>query len=117
MRRYISLISPDVGVEFLINNEGVENFIALLLSECLIAEKAHHKAAHNNKVLERDGYKCQVPGCSNRRNIHAHHLEFRSHGGCDGNHNLLSLCVSHHLWILHILHGLSVRVNALCPTS
>jgi len=94
VRRYVSLISPDDGVELLINNEGVENFIALLLTEYLLTEKAHHKAAHNNKVLERDGYRCQVPGCSNRRNIHAHHLKFRSHGGCDGHHNLLSLCES-----------------------
>ncbi|MGV8119955.1 MAG: HNH endonuclease [Candidatus Xenobiia bacterium LiM19] len=112
VHRYVSLISPDDGVELLVNNEGVENFIALLLTEYLLAEKAHHKAAHNNKVLERDGYKCQVPGCSNRRNIHAHHLEFRSHGGCDGRHNLLSLCASHHLWILHILHGLKIEGTA-----
>jgi hypothetical protein len=109
VRRYASLISPDDGIELLINNEGVENFIVLLLTEYLLNEKAHHKAAHNNKVLERDGYRCQVPGCSNRRNIHAHHLKFRSHGGCDGHHNLLSLCAQHHLWILHILHGLKIE--------
>lgn len=112
VRRYISLISPDVGVELLINNEGVENFIALLLSEYLMAEKAHHKAAQNSKVLERDGYKCQVPGCSNRRNIHAHHLIFRSKGGSDIISNLLSLCTAHHLWILHILHGLKIEGTA-----
>jgi len=109
VRRYISFISPDDGVEMLVNNEGVENFIAILLTQYLLTEKAHHKAAHNSKVLERDGYKCQVPGCSNRRNIHAHHLEFRSHGGCDASSNLLCLCASHHLWILHILHGLKVE--------
>ncbi|MGV8125524.1 MAG: hypothetical protein AB2L14_37755 [Candidatus Xenobiia bacterium LiM19] len=112
VRRYVSLISPDDGVELLVNNEGVENFIALLLTQYLLAEKAHHKAAHNNKVLERDGYKCQVPGCSNRRNIHAHHLEFRSHGGCNATSNLLSLCASHHLWILHILHSLKIEGTA-----
>jgi len=109
VRRYISLISPDDGVELLINNEGVGNFIALLLTEYLLNEKAHHKAAHNNKVLERDGYKCQVPGCSNRRNIHAHHLKFRSQGGSDAIRNLLCLCACHHLWILHMLHGLKIE--------
>ncbi|MGV8121681.1 MAG: hypothetical protein AB2L14_18120 [Candidatus Xenobiia bacterium LiM19] len=112
VRRYVSLVSPDDGIELLVNNEGVANFIAIMLSEYLLAEKAHHKAAHNNKVLERDGYKCQVPGCSNRRNIHAHHLEFRSHGGCNATSNLLSLCASHHLWILHILHGLKIEGTA-----
>jgi hypothetical protein len=112
VRRYVSLISPDDGVELLVNKEGVENFIALLLTQYLIAEKAHHKAAHNNKVLERDGYKCQVPGCSNRRNIHAHHLKFRSRGGCNCKSNILCLCASHHLWILHILHGLKIEGTA-----
>ena len=91
VRRYVSLVSPDDGVELLVNNDGVENFIALLLTEYLLNEKAHHKAAHNNKVLERDGYRCQVPGCSNRRNIHAHHLKFRSRGGSDAIQNLLCL--------------------------
>jgi hypothetical protein len=112
VRRYVSLVSPDDGIELLVNNEGAADFIAIMLSEYLLAEKAHHKAAHNSKVLERDGYKCQVPGCSNRRNIHAHHLEFRSHGGSDAIQNQLSLCASHHLWILHILHGLKIEGTA-----
>jgi hypothetical protein len=112
VRRYVLLIPPDDGVELLINNDGVENFIALLLTQYLLTEKAHHKAAHNNKVLERDGYKCQVPGCSNRRNIHAHHLKFRSRGGNDAIQNMLCLCASHHLWILHILHGLKIEGTA-----
>jgi len=81
VRRYISLVSPDDGIELLVNNEGAANFIAIMLSEYLLTEKAHDKSARNSKVLERDGYRCQVPGCSNRRNIHAHHLEFRSRGG------------------------------------
>gem|GEM_PF-1853939 len=111
-RRYVSLVSPDDGIELLVNNEGVANFIAIMLSEYLLAEKAHHKATQNNKVLERDGYKCQVPGCSNRRNIHAHHIVFRSHGGSDAIKNKLSLCAAHHLWILHILHGLLIEGTA-----
>ncbi|MGV8120550.1 MAG: hypothetical protein AB2L14_12390 [Candidatus Xenobiia bacterium LiM19] len=112
VRRYTSLIPFEDGVALLLYNEGVEHFIAILLTEYLLNEKAHHKAAHNNKVFERDGYKCQVPGCSNRRNIHSHHLEFRSHGGCDAQHNRLSLCACHHLWILHLLHGLKIEGTA-----
>ena len=112
VRRYVSLVSPDDGIELLVNNEGAANFIAIMLSEYLLTEKAHDKSARNSKVLERDGYKCQVPGCSNRRNIHAHHLEFRSHGGSDAIQNQLSLCASHHLWILHILHGLKIEGTA-----
>jgi len=112
VRRYTLLISSEDGVEFLLNNFGVEHFIAILITEYLFNEKAHDKAAHNNKVFERDGYKCQVPGCSNRRNIHSHHLEFRSHGGSDAQTNRLTLCRAHHLWILHILHGLKIEGTA-----
>ncbi|MGV8125542.1 MAG: hypothetical protein AB2L14_37845 [Candidatus Xenobiia bacterium LiM19] len=112
VRRYVSLVSPDDGIGLLVNNEGAADFIAIMLSEYLLTEKAHDKSARNSKVLERDGYKCQVPGCSNRRNIHSHHLEFRSHGGSDAIQNQLSLCASHHLWILHILHGLKVEGTA-----
>ena len=112
VRRYTLLISFEDSVEFLVNNYGVENFIAILLTEYLLNEKAHDKVAHNNKVFERDGYRCQVPGCSNRRNIHSHHLEFRSHGGCDAQSNRLTLCRAHHLWILHILHGLKIEGTA-----
>ena len=112
VRRYCSLISFDDSVELLVNNEGVEHFIAILVTEYLLNEKAHQKAARNNKVFERDGYRCQVPGCSNCRNIHSHHLEFRSHGGCDAQSNRLTLCASHHLWILHLLHGLKIEGTA-----
>jgi hypothetical protein len=112
IRRYCSLISFDDSVELLVNNEGAEHFIAILVAEYLLNEKAHQKAARNNKVFERDGYRCQVPGCSNCRNIHSHHLEFRSHGGCDAQSNRLTLCASHHLWILHLLHGLKIEGTA-----
>ena len=52
-----------------------------MLTEYLMAEKAHHKASHNNNVLECEGYKYQVPGCSNSRNIHAHYLHISIKGG------------------------------------
>jgi len=112
VRRYCSLISFDDSVELLVNNEGAEHFVAILVAEYLLNEKAHQKATRNNKVFERDGYRCQVPGCSNCRNIHSHHLEFRSHGGCDAQSNRLTLCASHHLWILHLLHGLKIEGTA-----
>lgn len=46
------------------------------------------------------------------RNIHAHHLKFRSRGGSNSKSNALCLCASHHLWILHILHGLKIEGTA-----
>lgn len=45
-----------------------------------------------NEVLHRDGYKCRVPQCKRRNNLHTHHIIFRSHGGDDVSWNLLTLC-------------------------
>jgi HNH endonuclease len=78
--------------------------------ECLVALYAHFIAVWkpllarrrtlHRRVLERDGYRCQVPGCS-RTASHAHHIELRSQGGKDEMSNLTSLCVAHHLRGVH----------------
>jgi len=47
-------------------------------------------------VFERDGWRCTVPGCSAQRNLHAHHIVFRSRGGGDEPANLTTLCAFHH---------------------
>jgi len=47
-------------------------------------------------VFERDGYRCTVPGCTSQRNLHAHHVLFRSAGGSDDLANLTTLCAAHH---------------------
>ncbi|MHC9541412.1 MAG: hypothetical protein AB9903_18060 [Vulcanimicrobiota bacterium] len=112
VRRYLIIISPEDGIELLAEGEGADRFIAYLLGDYLSTERAHHKASHNSEILERDGYQCQVPGCSNRRNLHAHHIEFRSQGGCDEPWNELCLCATHHLWILHYLHRLKIEGTA-----
>jgi len=53
-------------------------------------------------VIDRDRWRCTAPACSSRRNLHAHHVEFRSAGGSDDPVNLTTLCASHHL---HGVHG------------
>jgi hypothetical protein len=55
----------------------------------------------NWTVFERDGWQCTNPHCRSRRNLHAHHVEFRSHGGCDEKWNKTTLCAACHLRILH----------------
>lgn len=52
-------------------------------------------------VFERDGWRCRVPGCTSRRNLHAHHVVFRSRGGGDETDNLVSICATHHHRCLH----------------
>ena len=53
-------------------------------------------------VVERDGYRCAVPGCTSRRSLHDHHLRFRSAGGSDATGNRLTLCAFHHQRCLHV---------------
>jgi HNH endonuclease len=49
-----------------------------------------------HRVFERDGWRCTVPGCSSYRNLHGHHIVFRSQGGSDELANLTTLCAWHH---------------------
>jgi hypothetical protein len=46
------------------------------------------------------------------RNLHLHHLEFRSAGGSDDEENLVVLCAWHHLRALHT--GL-IRIQGRAP--
>ncbi len=46
--------------------------------------------------FERDGFRCTAPGCTARRNLHSHHIVFRSAGGPDEPWNRTTLCAFHH---------------------
>ncbi|MDP6980176.1 MAG: HNH endonuclease [Myxococcota bacterium] len=37
------------------------------------------------------------PGCTAQKNLHVHHIRFRSAGGGDEPENLTTLCAFHHL--------------------
>jgi hypothetical protein len=60
-----------------------------------------HQPRHRDPVFERDGWRCAVPACSARRNLHDHHLVFRSRGGHNGRDNRVSVCAWHHLRGIH----------------
>jgi HNH endonuclease len=63
------------------------------------------------RILERDGWRCQVPGCT-RPASHVHHVKLRSQGGGNEPENLISVCVVHHLRGIH--RGL-LRVSGTAP--
>jgi 5-methylcytosine-specific restriction endonuclease McrA len=48
----------------------------------------------HRRILERDGWGCQV--CGTLRNLQVHHIKFRSRGGSDLEENLITLCVECH---------------------
>jgi hypothetical protein len=71
------------------------------LTEFIEALCAEFVAYNPAVIAGRDGYRCQVPGCSCRRNLQVHHIVFRSRGGSDNESNLITLCSSHHLPGVH----------------
>jgi hypothetical protein len=63
------------------------------------------------KVLERDEYRCQMPGCSRRHGLESHHVCWRSHGGSDRPENRILLCALHH----RMVHMGIIRVTGTAP--
>ena len=48
----------------------------------------------HRRILERDGWRCQV--CGSMQNLQVHHLKRRSHSGSDVEQNLITLCAECH---------------------
>jgi hypothetical protein len=67
---------------------------------------------HRDPVFERDGWRCAVPACRSRRNLHDHHVVFRSHGGANDRDNRITICAAHHL---HGLHAGRIRARGEAP--
>jgi hypothetical protein len=58
------------------------------------------KVPREHRVFARDGWRCTAPGCSSYRNLHGHHIVFRSAGGSDDLGNLttpLAVYASRHV--------------------
>ncbi|HET9232983.1 MAG TPA: HNH endonuclease, partial [Candidatus Eisenbacteria bacterium] len=64
------------------------------------------------KILERDEWRCQAPGCTSRSKLEAHHIVFRSQNGSDDPENLITLCHGHHR---HGIHDGYLRVDGPAP--
>ena len=59
------------------------------------------RSPHKGSVFARDGWRCAVPGCTSMRNLHEHHILFRSQGGTNDRDNRVALCAFHHLRGVH----------------
>jgi len=94
------------------SDDSAQGFIAALLQEWLVTERLHFKVTRSYAILKRDRFRCQVPGCNCRRNLHIHHIIPRSHGGSDEPGNLIVLCEKCHLRLLHDLHSLKIEGTA-----
>ena len=56
---------------------------------------------HRDPIFARDGWRCAVPACTSRRNLHDHHIVFRSRGGDNARDNRITVCAWHHLRGIH----------------
>jgi hypothetical protein len=55
-----------------------------------------------------------VPGCSSYRNLHNHHIRYRSAGGSNAIANRTTLCAWHHQRGVHV--G-AVRIRGHAPAA
>jgi len=78
-------------------------------------DETSRKKRREHRIMERDGWQCTVPACSSKRDLHAHHVRFRSQGGEDEEWNLTTLCVGHHLHAVHGPAAGTVRVSGRAP--
>jgi hypothetical protein len=88
----------EVAALFFALRQPFEALLDHALETWLLRDPAQRRP---NPVIERDGYRCAVPGCTSRRNLHDHHIDFRSAGGSNASENRVTLCAFHHLRCLH----------------
>jgi hypothetical protein len=85
--------------------------------ERLLQHVIHHwetAPRHRDPIFDRDGWRCTVPACSSRRNLHDHHVHFRSRGGDNLRSNRTVVCAAHHL---HGIHAGTVRASGTAPDA
>lgn len=116
----ITLIAPASVVALLRDvldafaHQGSPRWIAL---ERLLVHVVRHWEStprHPDPIFGRDGWRCTVPGCSSRRNLHDHHIRFRSRGGLDTRENRTAVCAAHHL---HGIHAGTICASGTAPSA
>jgi hypothetical protein len=81
---------------------SVGEAVGAMLDHALTAWGADDaRVARAHRVFARDGWRCTAPGCSSLRNLHDHHIVFRSAGGSNDLANRTTLCAWHHLRGVH----------------
>ncbi|MBI2265865.1 MAG: HNH endonuclease [Armatimonadetes bacterium] len=69
--------------------------------ESFLRDHENEDEKKEHAVIERDGWRCTVPGCGSRWNLHVHHIEYRSQGGTDEPENETTVCMSCHQRAIH----------------
>ncbi|TMA34702.1 MAG: HNH endonuclease [Deltaproteobacteria bacterium] len=94
---------------------GESEALDAMLEHCFATwAPANAKIPSDHRVFERDGWRCTVPGCSSYRNLHSHHILFRSDQGPDDPWNRTALCAAHHHRCVHEGIG-RIRIRGCAP--
>ncbi|MGV8122592.1 MAG: HNH endonuclease [Candidatus Xenobiia bacterium LiM19] len=93
----------------------LESFLFTLIyhyieSEHTVLKKLKRRLRH--KVIERDNFRCIIPGCSSRAGLDDHHIRFRSHGGSNKLSNNSSTCFKHHRHCIHDNRYITIKGKA-----
>ena len=93
----------------------LEGFLFSLIYHYLENERIYQRKRrrlYRHKVIERDGFKCIIPGCSSRLILTDHHIKYRSRGGGDELSNNTGACRQHHQHCIHDNHYITVTGTA-----
>ena len=85
-----------------------------MLDHALATWRPKKRTRRDYVVFERDGWRCTAPGCSSYRNLHRHHIVFRSHQGSNHQSNLTTMCAWHHQ---RGVHGHVLRCTGVAPNG
>ncbi|MGH9870609.1 MAG: HNH endonuclease [Candidatus Polarisedimenticolia bacterium] len=80
---------------------GLFEMLKHFVSTWDVIDPTRRRNRHREEILARAGDQCEAPGCTSRRNLHVHHVTFRSRGGTEWPTNKVVLCQFHHLRGIH----------------
>jgi hypothetical protein len=76
-----------------------------------LGDESQPMGGYIREIIERDGFKCTRPGCSNRSCLTASHIESRALGGSDDPSNMHTACIVCH----HAIEMGRLRVSGKAP--
>jgi hypothetical protein len=111
-RAVIAFLAPPEVAEFFLRMLARAGSLERLLAHAIRTWVEQSELFDDYADFTRDGFRCTVPGCTARRNLHSHHIRFRSAGGPDVPWNRTTLCAWHHERALHRERTLRIRGHA-----
>jgi hypothetical protein len=113
-RPAIAFRAPREAAGFFLSVLARVGSLERMLAHAITSWAAQAEAFSDYADFERDGWRCTVPGCTARRNLHSHHVWFRSRGRPDVPGNRTTLCAVHHQ---RGVHAGAIRIRGRAPDA